>query len=354
MSASTSTDETQKPTSANGLKAYLAAKGIKYSRVEHLTGGMGNYVFRVFDDKEEVSSIYKHAEPYVASSNGTVPFSTARMDFEATAMTKLQSLVRSFMPEVRDVHVPTIRNFDETTKVLIMSDAGKTTLKEAYTDPATNVPEIGRQLGEWLAALHVVTQSTDIGEGGNPTARSIYRWSYSHLAHVANQYGLNADFCAYVDSSYGSMLTRDDACVCHGDFWPGNIMLDNEKNVSVIDWEMCRRGCGELDVAQFAAEAYLLDRFRGGKGLMDAFCKAYRRSLAKVGRDITIDRQWARRFGVHIGVHLAFWPACVEWAGRDETKAVIQLGHELMRHGDAEDLDWLSENVLGALFNQDK
>ncbi|KAL9028157.1 MAG: hypothetical protein Q9180_007210 [Flavoplaca navasiana] len=276
------------------------------------------------------------------------------MDFEATAMTTLPSLVQTSMPEVGNVHVPTIMKYDETSKVLVMSDAGKRTLKEAYTDPATNVPKIGRQLGAWLAYLHVFTQEADIGEGGNPTARSIYRWSYSNLANVANQYGLNADFCEYVNNLYGLSLATDDACVCHGDFWPGNIMLDEEQNVTVIDWEMCRRGRGELDVAQFAAEAYLLDRFRGGKGLMDSFCKSYRRSSAKVWGDITTDRRWARRLGVHIGVHLAFWPASVEWADRDETKAVIELGHELMRRGDAEDLDWLSENVLGALFNRDK
>ncbi|KAI4269132.1 MAG: hypothetical protein LQ337_007466 [Flavoplaca oasis] len=345
-------DPPKMPTTVDGMMAYLASKGMRYSQVEQLTGGMGNYLFRVIDDRE-LSSIYKHAEPYIASSNGTIPFSVARMDFEATAMTKLPDIIPTFLPEVRNVHVPTIMNYDQMAKVLVMTDAGRTTLKEAYTDPATDVPEIGRQLGEWLAALHVATQNIEIGEGGNPTARSIYRWAYSHLPHVANQYGLNADFCEYINNVYGLSLGHDDECVCHGDFWPGNIMLDEEKNLTVIDWEMCRRGRGELDVAQFAAEAYLLDRFRGGKGLMDSFCKSYRRSLAKVWGDITIDRRWARRFGVHIGVHLAFWPASVEWADRDETKAVIELGHELMRRGDAEDLDWMSKNVLGALFNRD-
>ncbi|KAL8732782.1 MAG: hypothetical protein Q9166_002564 [cf. Caloplaca sp. 2 TL-2023] len=338
----------QKPTSVDGLKNYLDAKTITYSEVEQIEGGTGNYVFRVRGGNES-SRIYKHAEPYVASSNGAIPFPVDRMDFEATAL----RIVPTILPEYISVQVPTVMDYDKDAKVLVMSDAGNTTLKAAYSSPSLDVAESGRLLGECLATLHASTQETDIGEGGNRTARSIYRWSYSHLTTVAAQYGLDINFCEYIDNVYGQSLATDDQCVCHGDFWPGNVMLNGENLLTVVDWEMCRRGRGELDVAQFAAEAYLLDRFRGGKGLMNAFLQAYRRTLATIWGDITVDRRWARRLAVHMGVHLAFWPASVKWAEQDETKAVIELGHELMRRGDAEDLDWLRDNLLGALFEGD-
>ncbi|KAL8926629.1 MAG: hypothetical protein Q9172_001704 [Xanthocarpia lactea] len=337
-----------KPTSVERLKKYLKTRGISCPQIEQIEGGTANYVFRVID-KDHIPTIFKHAEPYVASSNGAIPLPDDRMDFEAAAL----RAVPDIMPDDTVVQIPTVSHYDESAKVLRISDAGKTTLKAAYSEPETNVLDIGHQLGEWLATLHTSTKETDIGEEGNPTAKSIYRWSYDHIGQVASEYGLDADFCDYIDNTYGASLSTDDACVCHGDFWPGNIMLNDENVLTVIDWEMCRRGRGELDVAQFAAEAYLLDRFRGGKGLLDAFLPAYRRTWAKTHGDIAVDRQWVKRMAVHMGVHLAFWPACVKWAERDETKAVIELGHELMRRGDAEDLDWLGENLLGALLMRD-
>ena len=51
--------------------------------------------------------------------------------------------------------------------------------------------------------------------------------------------------------------------------------------LSVVDWEITRRGIGATDVAQFAAEAYLLDRFCGGKGLLGAFVEAYVRAAGE-------------------------------------------------------------------------
>lgn len=41
--------------------------------------------------------------------------------------------------------------------------------------------------------------------------------------------------------------------------------------MAVVDWEMVRRGCGATDAGQFAAEAWLLERFHGEKGLLGAF-----------------------------------------------------------------------------------
>ena len=72
--------------------------------------------------------------------------------------------------------------------------------------------------------------------------------------------------------------------MCHGDYWPGNIILPQEGSnhssgskslllpLTVVDWEMTRRdSSGITDLAQFAAEATLLDFFRGPKGFAAAF-----------------------------------------------------------------------------------
>ncbi|KAL8782271.1 MAG: hypothetical protein Q9213_005545 [Squamulea squamosa] len=347
MSSSTCID---KPTSVEGLQRYLRAKNVEYSNIEQIEGGTANYLFRVWSSSG-VPTIYKHAEPYIASSNGAIPFPVERMDFEVTALTRVTAEVRGYP----FVLLPKVLDHDKNTNVLVMSDGGKRTLKETYSTPGLDIRGIGGLLGDWLACLHGETSDLSIGEGGNQTAKSIYRWSYSHLASVAAQYELDVEFCEYIDKKYGSSLQTDDECVCHGDFWPGNIMISEGKlRLTVIDWEMCRRGTSATDVAQFAAEAYLLDRFRGGKGLLNTFLRSYGYIRAGYGLDVSTNPQFVQRVAVHLGVHLAFWPASVKWAEKDETKAVVELGHEVIRRADAGDFDWLRGNILGSLFDVSK
>lgn len=138
---------------------------------------------------------------------------------------------------------------------------------------------VGRNLGIWLAGLHQKTQTTDIGD--NKTAKSIYRFAYSHSAAALAKYGFDPSLGERINQEYGSLLSTDNECVCHGDFWPGNVLV-NEQSLTVVDWEMVRRGCGATDVGQFAAEASLLDRFRGGRGLMGAFLAGHQETCKMV------------------------------------------------------------------------
>ncbi|KAL8670644.1 MAG: hypothetical protein Q9168_004823 [Polycauliona sp. 1 TL-2023] len=340
------------PTNVDGLKKYLDDKHTEYSSIERIERGPANFVFRVHTAANEPAQIYKHA---VAASHGSIPFPADRMDFEVSAM----QVVGHLMAEVNAVEVPKVQAYDQPAKVLVMTDTGNVTLNEAYGKPDVDIPEVGRLLGQWLAILHRRSYEDDvgIGEGGNHTAKSIYRWPYTQLGGVAAEYDVNVkfwdrNFCEYVDETYGSQIGRDDQSICHGAFWPGNILLNEQDTLTVVDWEMCRRGRAELDLGQFAAEAYLLDRFRGGRGLLDAFLNAYRRNHDH-GMDLPVDRRFTRKFAVHMGIQLAFWPASVKWAEHGETKAVIHFGHELMRRGDAEDMDWLRENVLSGLLTRD-
>ncbi|KAI4137521.1 MAG: hypothetical protein L6R39_007235 [Caloplaca ligustica] len=350
------------PTDIDALKLYLDSKSIPYTTITPLTGGTANFVFRVVvvvsEDKDgaatSVSTIVKHAEPYIAASYGSIAFPLERMDVEVDALKQVGAL--DLLPGA-GVVVPRVTFYDQEARVLVMSDAGETTLKDAYSSSAgddLDVCALGRRLGRWLAALHHSTRETSVGEGGNPVGRSIYRWAYAHLADVARGYGLDGEFCKHINDKYGALLATDDECVCQGDFWPGNVLLDGEDDdkeikLAVVDWEMCRRGCGATDVAQFAAEAYLLDRCRGGKGMKDAFLRGYRERAEELGVDLRAQGEFVRRVAVHMGVHLGYWPTRVKWAGEEETKEIVALGHELMRRGDALDWDWLGDHMLTAL-----
>lgn len=328
-------------TNTEQLKAYLGHLGeaeIDLDSLQPLAGGSGNFVWRAVE-RSGKRIIIKHAEPFVKAAPD-LSFSVDRMDFEHRTMTTLPPLLDSSTL----VSVPEVYRNDSDSHVLMMEDGGDRTLKEAYIDPGLDIPAFGIALGRWLAGLHQRTKSAAIDN--NQAAKSMYRFAYSRLGGALQKYDQNPSLAEQIDARYGSLLQTDDECICHGDFWPGNVLINEPGRLSIVDWEMVRRGCGATDIGQFAAEAHLLDRFRGGRGLRAAFLRGYR----EVG---TLDRKFVERVAVHMGVHLAFWPTRVSWGTEQETKDVVEVGYELMKGamkgaiGDNE--SWLVGSLLDEL-----
>ena len=300
-----------------------------------LEGGSANFVWRI-QERSGKSIIIKHAEPYVKNAPG-LSFAVDRMDFECHAM--------ECVPLLSDpssiVSLPEVYRYDSDRHVLMMEDGGARTLKEAYADVALDIPGFGRALGQWLASLHQDTRKVPFND--NQTAKSIYRFAYTHLSAALQKYDQDPSFAEQIDAQYGSLLQTDDECLCHGDFWPGNVLINDEGRLKIADWEMSRRGCGATDVGQFAAEAHLLDHFRGGRGLRAAFLEGYREK-GELGSG------FLRRVAIHTGVHLAFWPTRVSWGTDKETKEIVEVGCELLKRvGVSQDESWLVESILEEL-----
>ena len=169
------------------------------------------------------------------------------------------------------------------------------------------------------------------------------RFSYSVLATSLAKFDFDPAFGEQMNSDYGSLLQSDNDCVCHGDFWPGNVLL-REQNLTLVDWEMVRRGCGATDLGQFAAEAFMLDRFRGGRGLLAAFLQGYRACRGEVGWE------FFRRCAVHMGAHLVAWPARVLRGSEAEVRECMGLGVEMMRAADEGRREWFREGLLKQLL----
>ena len=324
-------------TNTEQLKAYLGNLGeaeIDLNSLQLLAGGSANFVWKAVG-KSGKRIIIKHAEPFVKAAPG-LSFSVDRMDFEHRTMTTLPPLLDSSSL----VSIPEVYRYDPESHVLMMEDGGDRTLKEAYADPGLDIPAFGIALGRWLAQLHQRTKSVAIDN--NQAAKSMYRFAYSRLSGALQEYDQDPSLAEQIDARYGSLLQSDDECVCHGDFWPGNVLINEQGRLSIIDWEMVRRGCGATDVGQFAAEAHLLDRFRGGRGLRAAFLKGYR----GVGE---LDGKFVERVGIHMGVHLAFWPTRISWGTEKETKEVVEVGYELMKGAISQDERWLVGSLLDEL-----
>lgn len=316
------------------LRAYLKETRIEYESIEQLEGGTANFLWRLSDKRGTM--IIKHAEPYVAASAGHMPFPVDRMDFEKAALTILPDHIM----EARSIVLPKVYHYDSESRVLSMEDGGPRTLKTAYADQYLNIEKLGKDLGRWLAGFHSNTKAVDIGD--NKTAKSIYRYSYANLEGALQKYGQDPALGRKVNDEYGSLLQSDNECVCHGDFWPGNVLLDGQK-MTIVDWEQVRRGCGATDVGQFAAEAYLLDRFRGGKGLLPAFLSGYREHMK-------LEQRFIQRIAVHMGVHLAFWPTNVHWGTEDETRNCVELGVRLITQATANEKGWARGSLLNGLL----
>ncbi|KAJ9663911.1 hypothetical protein H2201_005393 [Coniosporium apollinis] len=302
------------------LSSYLASAGIGYTSIQPLSGGTANFVWRL-QTSDGRTLIVKHAEPYIASIP-SIPFPVDRMDFEARALEQIPRLLGRVETEV-PVRVVRLVRYDAGAKVLVMEDGGEKTLKESYTDPTLPIPQLGATLSKWLAKLHASTATTDATVGDNQTAKFIYRHSYNGLADALERFGFDRTIGERVNENYGSLLQTDDECICHGDFWPGNVLLRRADNapptLALVDWEMTRRGTGATDVGQFAAEAWLLDRFRGQRGLASAFLRSYV-DAAKPSKE------FLRRVVVHFGTHIAFWPTSVVWGSEEETREVVGIG----------------------------
>lgn len=352
-------------TTEHGLSAYLTSHPIPHTSVALLTGGTANYVYRVTLPSGE-TVIYKHAAPYL-HSNTSFAFDPSRMDYEH----RILELVPTLMPKQSEeptVYAVGVKSYDKPNKLLGLSDGGPRNLKDAYTDPNLDIPAIGAALGRWLATLHTSSVSTPLSldpndkslESNNAIAVYIYRHSYNNLASAFAAYGpektkeggeegtqaADADddltLATHINTTYGSLLATDNEAICHGDFWPGNILVDNtdptpkakkaKTSLTVSDWELTRRGTTATDVAQFLAEAYLLDTFKSdptntSRRLAPSFLNAY-----LTARGTTPDREWFRRLSIHWGVHIAFWPTRVAWAGsREGTRELVEVGRKVLR-----------------------
>ncbi|KAI4663641.1 uncharacterized protein J4E78_004057 [Alternaria triticimaculans] len=344
-------------TDEKGLQKYLEATQFPAASVQLLSGGNANYVFRV-TKHDGSTSIFKHAEP-VLKLNKDFALDPARMDYEVRILEALSS-TRSPLPTSptsSNVHAARFLSYDQSEKLLQIEDGGRRNLKDAYTDPKLDTSSIGEQLARWLAALHTAARNFSLASpdkgvdsNNNPIAVSVYRYSYNDLHTALTQFGHDPQLAVLINEKFGSLLATDDECICHGDFWPGNILVRDLElqpvELTIVDWEMVRRGTSATDVGQFAAEAFLLDRFRGGRGLLGVFLNAY---IAARGHTEVLGKAWLTRMVVHWAVHIAFWPTRIAWSGQEETKSLVDIGVMTLQNVFEE--DW--EKVLGSPLLRD-
>ena len=318
------------------VEIYLKKNKYSIADAKLLTGGFTNYSYRISSAGAE-SKILKHAEAFPSVIEPSLALDVTRMDLEHFAMTALQGKLHS------SCRVPAVYDYDPETHCLVMQDCGNQTLKKFEANEAT-IKGIGESLGAWLFSLHNCGQ--DIPKDGSIKSAALYRYAtYSRLVNIAEKYSLDKTFFIAIDEKYGQKIMTDQQCLCHGDFWSGNVIVNDEGLCSIVDWEIVRKGSGATDVGQFVAEAYLLHRSRGDSGtLLKSFLESYM-TKAKPSQDFVKDAL------VHLGVHLFYWPNFVPWGTNEYIKEIAFLGAEIMKQADNENWTYFVNGPFGAFFS---
>jgi aminoglycoside phosphotransferase (APT) family kinase protein len=336
-------------TTAKGLYSYLVARGDEPNVVESLSGGFANYIYRATHLNSDQVYIFRHAASYL-SSNKDFQLEPDRIYIEAAVLRAMPDIEKESPSTARAVKY---FGRDEKQWLLRLEDGGNCNLKQAYSDGSLDIREIAFDLAKWLAYLHSSTLFTainvpelnlQIGEhGNNLISVKACRYSYNELGDVFKATGQDPQLAERINHEFGSLLATDDECLCHGDFWPGNVVVGSKipdhllPKLTIVDWEMVRRGNSATDVGQFAAEAWLLDTFKGNRSLRINFLNAYALARRWATHNPTvihlapIGKKWIRRMTAHFAVHIAFWPTKVPWTTEEKTNHIVGLGASLLR-----------------------
>ncbi|KAJ7155316.1 kinase-like domain-containing protein [Mycena filopes] len=369
---------------APGVQAYLASTPFASSAVTPLTGGTGNFAFRLhlltpYGLDKVTTAVVKHARPYVAAAPG-IKLAIERQAFEAKAM----RTVKEGLECGERATVPSIYHLDEQAHVLIMEDCGtdsvnlKSMLIKA-PPPVGVARDIGRALGEFLGRLHAWGAAEpamlDLFEE-NEQAKGITAWvTYGRLIPTLTSGTVPAvallpepvpaedldDIRAIIAERTAEINAPGPArVVTMGDFWTGNVMVNLTRNpedegvelklekVYVIDWELAKTGVAALDVGQFCAEALTVTLFHpasaeAARALIEAFLFAYKEHCG-----VMADHA-ANTAAKHMGAHLVAITPNAGWGTPEETVKAIELGLEHLMEGCSD--RWVRErSVLSPLM----
>jgi hypothetical protein len=168
--------------------------------------------------------------------------------------------------------VPRVLLFDEARATIVMERAAGTSLDRLFaTAGESELIAATERAGAWLRAMQTATRSS-------ASAHAALHDTVAGAVRDANAtMGPRAAAVIARLQALESRFVGDTVVGHHGDYWPGNIFIDDER-VTVIDLEGFREGLPLEDVAYFLMRADMLCRryrLRVMPRLRDAFLRGY-------------------------------------------------------------------------------
>ncbi|KAG8825073.1 hypothetical protein FRC17_008867 [Serendipita sp. 399] len=407
-----------------GIHAYLNQHTpFPASSVTRLSGGFANWTYRATlkdpyeytnmrNQRKLVKSIVVKFSSDVAAAYGNVALDLYRtkaevaaiklisgLDLPGTRLSKADADANDDNPTRPTVSLPELLLYDSTNHVGCYVDLGPlSTLKDYLKnhpgpESIALATDAGHSLGEFLAGLHIwgwkllqteraqvsATPPLDVfhrNEGG----KQICAWrTIGALEGVVKEISSSsiereADWEKITNEMRREVLEVNET-FNYGDFWTGNVLIGMHgspndgtetrtlKALHLLDWETAKTGSASTDIAQFAAEAFMLRQFSAspaGEVLLISFLTAYEDYIRKKGRSemmekaeddsTTPDRMLdSRSVLAHLCTHVATIGKMVSWADKETTEITTRTMLQVLIRNDQRGTTKSLRDVLTSL-----
>jgi 5-methylthioribose kinase len=239
------------------------------TKLESLSGGLVNYVYRLYFESEHLTLILKYFPPYLAMDK-SIAFSQQRYFVEKIALEEFGTQKWLKLNEESGVRTPKIFHCDDEKFVLIMQDAGLS------AKPLFELLKLGSELTgdtiKWISKEvkffeDFITLKANIKSdtfGKNPIGiilKSYIKNTIKEQAKLADLEKELEGFIAQHDQVFKSPeFENEKSYFTFGDFWPNSLLIDQEKRLLwFIDWEAARFERDSFrDVEQFLCNLWIM------------------------------------------------------------------------------------------------
>ena len=233
--------------------------------IQVLTGGLINAAARAsftppvdltrFGHPQSVSSVVlKYAPPYIANTP-SVPLSTIRQDIEARALVLLDPnsgsplSASSLFTKYPNIKIPRFIHHDDEEHVLIMTDLGSViTIDEWLTQESPpfseDIERIATDLGRFLGEFAIETSNPSVEllsllqlPSNSALLHQFDGYSEENLKDVLQDVPDIDVLTKRVEDAARDFRKRD-SCLGMVDLWRKNIVVDSDKNLCLLDWEV--------------------------------------------------------------------------------------------------------------------
>ncbi|KAG8825071.1 Carboxy-terminal domain (CTD) phosphatase [Serendipita sp. 399] len=411
-----------------GIYAYLNQYTPFFaSSVIRLSGGFANWTYRAAlkEPYKYIDSIGQHTvlktivikfSSNATSLDASVPLDLYRTRAEVAALRLVSGLDLPHFCGIATsqtdrtqptIFLPELVFYDTTNHVGCYVDLGNLpTLMQYLTDhPGQEAVEIatrtGRLLGEFLAGLHIwgwkvlQTESSILDLFKRSVgAKEHCAWRTIGLVEgVAKEYQIEADWEKITNTLKREVLDVEQTFNM-GDFWTGNVLIEMQgptsqviKALYILDWELAKTGRASTDIAQFAAEAYMLRQYNtlassstiatsvqmkvppvtreissAGEALLVSFLNAYEEYIKErssemeksaEGNSTQPDTMLDSRSVIgHLCAHVATIGKTFSWTDKETTDKTVRTMLQLLITNDQESTKKSLKEVLTSLKDE--
>ena len=236
--------------------------------IQALTGGLLNAAVRAsftppidltrFGHPQSVRSVVLKYSPSYMVNEPSVPLDTIRQDIEARALILLDPNsdpaltllpVCSLFTKYPNVKTPRLIHHDHEERVLIMTDLGSVvTIDDWLTQEPAPLPEdvehIAKDLGCFLGEFVIATSKPSVEllsllqlPSNSALLRQFDGITANYLKDVL-QGVPDADVLTMRLDDAAREFRKTDSCLGMVDLWCKNIVIDSDKNICLLDWEL--------------------------------------------------------------------------------------------------------------------